>query len=39
MGGQRYTPEFKAEVVKRVVDRGYTIAEVAERPRESIHHM
>lgn len=27
MSGQRYTPEFKDEAVKQVIDRGYTIAE------------
>ncbi|MBU1779110.1 MAG: transposase [Gammaproteobacteria bacterium] len=29
MSGQRYTPEFKDEAVKQVIDRGYTIAEVS----------
>ena len=33
MSGQRYTPEFKDEAVKQVIDRGYTIAEVSESPR------
>jgi transposase len=31
MSGQRYTPEFKDEAVKQVIDRGYTIAEESER--------
>ena len=29
--GKRYTEEFKREAVKQVVERGYSIAEVAER--------
>ena len=31
MSNQRYTPEFKDEAVRQVVDRGYRVAEVAER--------
>ncbi len=30
MSNQRYTPEFKDEAVRQVVDRGYRVAEVAE---------
>ena len=30
MSTKRYTPEFKDEAVRQVVDRGYSIAEVAE---------
>jgi len=26
MSGQRYTPEFKDEAVKQVVERGYSVA-------------
>ncbi len=37
MSGQRYTPEFKDEAVKQVIDRGYTIAEVSERLGVSSH--
>jgi len=29
--GKRYTQEFKREAVKQVVERGYSVAEVAER--------
>lgn len=29
--GKRYTEEFKREAVKQVVERGYSIAEVADR--------
>ena len=31
MSGKRYTEEFKIEAVKQVTERGYKIAEVAER--------
>ena len=31
MSGKRYPEEFKIEAVKQVTDRGYKIAEVAER--------
>ncbi|HEY1058353.1 MAG TPA: IS3 family transposase [Limnobacter sp.] len=39
MSGQRYTPEFKDEAVKQVIDRGYTIAEVSERLGVSSHSL
>ncbi|GAA6154383.1 hypothetical protein NBRC116587_38060 [Pseudoteredinibacter isoporae] len=39
MSGQRYTPEFKDEAVKQVVDRGFSIAEVAERLGVSQHSL
>ena len=29
--GTRYTAEFKAEAVSQVIDRGYSVVEVAER--------
>ncbi len=31
MSNQRYTPEFKDEAVRQVVERGYRVAEVAKR--------
>ncbi len=31
MSSHRYTPEFKDEAVRQVVDRGHSVAEVAER--------
>jgi len=31
MSTKRYTPEFKDEAVRQVVDRGYSVAEVADR--------
>ena len=30
MSKQRFTPEFKEEAVRQVVDRGYPVREVAE---------
>lgn len=29
--GKRYTQQFKEEAVKQIVERGYSVAEVAER--------
>ena len=29
MSNQRYSPEFKDEAVRQVVDRGYSVPEVA----------
>ena len=31
MSNQRYSPEFKDEAVRQIVDRGYSVAEVLER--------
>ena len=31
MSNQRYRPEFKDEAVRQVVDRGYSVPEVADR--------
>ena len=31
MSNQRYSPEFKDEAVRQVLDRGYSVAEVSER--------
>ena len=31
MGNQQYTPEFKDEAVRQVMERGYPVKEVAER--------
>lgn len=31
MSGKRYTEEFKIEAVKQVTDRGYSVADVADR--------
>ena len=39
MSGQRYTPEFKEEAVRQVVDRGYTVAEVSQRLGVSQHSL
>lgn len=37
MSGQRYTPEFKEEAIKQVLERGYTTTDVAERLGVSQH--
>jgi transposase len=39
MIGQRYTPEFKDEAIKQIIDRGYSIAETAERLGVSQHSL
>jgi transposase-like protein len=31
MSNQRYTPEFKDEAARQIVDRGYSVADVSER--------
>jgi transposase len=32
MSTQRFTPEFKEDAVKQVLERGYSVAEVGARP-------
>lgn len=39
MSRTRYTAEFKAEAIKQVVDRGYSVADVAERLGVSTHSL
>ena len=39
MSNQRYTPAFKDEVVRQIVDRGYSVAEVSERLGVSSHSL
>ncbi|MHC4374083.1 MAG: IS3 family transposase [Planctomycetota bacterium] len=39
MNNQRYSPEFKDEAVRQVVDRGYSVPEVAERLGVSSHSL
>ena len=39
MSNQRYTPEFKDEVVRQIVDRGYAVTEVSERLGVSAHSL
>ncbi|WP_370456282.1 transposase [Salinisphaera sp. Q1T1-3] len=34
MSSQRYTPEFKDEAARQVLDRGYPVADVAEHPMQ-----
>jgi len=39
MSTQRFTPEFKEEAVRQVVDRGHAVAEVAARLGVSAHSL
>ena len=39
MRNQRYTPEFKEEAVRQVIERGHSVAEVAERLGVSNHSL
>ena len=37
--GKRYTEEFKIEAVKQVTERGYSVADVAERLGTTTHSL
>lgn len=39
MSKPRYTPEFKSEAVRQVLDRGYSVKDVAERIGVSAHSL
>ena len=39
MSHTRYTPEFKDEAVRQVIDRGHSVSEVAERLGVSAHSL
>lgn len=39
MSNPRFTPEFKEEAVRQVVDRGYSVAEVSECLGVSTHSL
>jgi len=39
MNTQRYTPEFKEEAVRQIVERGYSVAEVSPRLGVSSHSL
>jgi transposase len=39
MSNQRFTPEFKEEAVRQVVERGYSVKDVAERVGVSAHSL
>lgn len=39
MSSKRYTEEFKIEAVRQVVDRGYSVAEVAYRLGTTTHSL
>lgn len=39
MSRQRYTPEFKDEAVRQVLERGYSVAQVSKRLGMSAHSL
>lgn len=39
MNSPRFTPEFKEEAIRQIVDRGYSVAEVSERLGVSAHSL
>lgn len=39
MSSQRFSPEFKDEAVRQIVERGYSVAEVSERLGVSSHSL
>ena len=39
MSNQRFSPEFKDEAVRQIVDRGYSVAEISERLGVSAHSL
>ena len=39
MSNQRYSPEFKDEAVRQIVDRGYSVTEVSQRLGVSAHSL
>ena len=39
MSNQRYSPEFKDEAVRQIVDRGYSVTEVSQRLGVSPHSL
>lgn len=39
MSSQRYSPEFKDEAVRQILERGYSVTEVSERLGVSSHSL
>jgi transposase len=39
MSNQRFSPEFKDEAVRQIVDRGYSVTDVSERLGVSAHSL
>ena len=39
MNSSRFTPEFKEEAVRQIVERGYSVSEVSERLGVSAHSL
>lgn len=39
MGTPRFTPEFREEAVRQIIERGYSVAEVSDRLGVSAHSL
>ena len=39
MSSQRYSPEFKDEAARQIIDRGYSVSEVSKRLGVSVHSL
>ena len=39
MSNQRYSPEFKDEAIRQIIERGHSVAEVSERLGVSSHSL
>ena len=39
LSNQRYSPEFKDEAVRQVLERGYSVSQVSERLGVSVHSL
>lgn len=39
MSSQRYSPDFKDEAVRQIIERGYSVAEVSQRLGASSHRL
>ena len=39
MSGQRFSPEFKEEAVRQIVERGYSVTEISQRLGVSKHSL
>jgi len=39
MTSQRYSPEFKEEAIRQIIDRGYSVTEISERLGVSAHSL
>ena len=39
MTSQRYSPEFKEEAIRQIIDRGHSVTEISERLGVSAHSL